>query len=74
MFQAKLPHKFQLAIPKAFLEDLHLEAVQQFTLVARGSVIELILLRTVKMQEACYRLVRMRTLQDIGDRLDREFS
>jgi AbrB family looped-hinge helix DNA binding protein len=57
MFQAKLSSKFQLAIPKALCEDLHLQAGQQFTLVARGNVIELIPLRTVKnargMLSAC---------------------
>ncbi|MCI5141025.1 MAG: AbrB/MazE/SpoVT family DNA-binding domain-containing protein [Candidatus Electrothrix sp. ATG1] len=42
MLQAKLSSKFQLSIPKAMRHDLDLQAGQQFTLVARGRIIELI--------------------------------
>ena len=42
MIQAKLSSKFQLSIPKALREELDLKAGQQFTLVARGSIIEMI--------------------------------
>lgn len=42
MLQAKLSSKFQLSIPKVMREELDLQAGQQFTLVARGSIIELI--------------------------------
>jgi len=42
MMQAKLSSKFQLSIPKAIRENLHLQAGQQFTLVERGHIIELI--------------------------------
>ena len=42
MIQAKLSSKFQLSIPKAIRENLQLEAGQQFTLVERGHIIELI--------------------------------
>ncbi len=48
MYQAKLSSKFQLSIPKALREDLNLHAGQQFTLVARGNVIELIPTRSIK--------------------------
>ena len=48
MLQAKLSSKFQLSIPKAIREDLNLQAGQQFTLVARGNIIELIPLRTIE--------------------------
>ncbi len=48
MIQAKLSSKFQLSIPKAIREDLHLQAGQQFTLVARGNIIELIPLRLIE--------------------------
>ena len=48
MFRAKLSSKFQLSIPKALREDLHLQAGQQFTLVARGNIIELIPSRSIK--------------------------
>ena len=42
MLQAKLSSKFQLSIPKAMRHDLGLQAGKQFTLVARGRIIELI--------------------------------
>ncbi len=42
MIQAKLSSKFQLSIPKAIRENLDLKAGQQFTLVERGHIIELI--------------------------------
>ena len=48
MFRAKLSSKFQLSIPKALREDLHLQAGQQFTLVARGNIIELIPSHSIK--------------------------
>jgi AbrB family looped-hinge helix DNA binding protein len=48
MLQAKLSSKFQLSIPKTMREDLHLQAGQQFTLVARGNIIELIPLQAIK--------------------------
>ena len=48
MYQAKLSSKFQLSIPKALREALNLHAGQQFTLVARGHVIELIPTRSIK--------------------------
>jgi len=47
MLQAKLSSKFQLSIPKAMREELNLYAGQRFTLVARGSIIELIPSRPV---------------------------
>lgn len=46
--QAKLSSKYQLSIPKAIRDDLHLNAGQQFTLITRGNIIELIPLRTIK--------------------------
>ncbi|MCK4708904.1 MAG: AbrB/MazE/SpoVT family DNA-binding domain-containing protein [Gammaproteobacteria bacterium] len=48
MMQAKLSSKYQLSIPKAIRDDLHLSAGQQFTLITRGNIIELIPLRTIK--------------------------
>jgi len=48
MLQAKLSSKFQLSIPKTLREDLRLEAGQQFTLVARGNIIELIPAQSIK--------------------------
>jgi len=42
MMQAKLSSKFQLSIPKSVRENLQLQAGQQFILLERGHIIELI--------------------------------
>ncbi|MDO9423093.1 MAG: AbrB/MazE/SpoVT family DNA-binding domain-containing protein [Methylobacter sp.] len=42
MISAKLSSKFQLAIPKAIRDQLDLKAGQQFTLIAKGDIIELV--------------------------------
>ena len=47
MQQAKLSSKFQLSIPKSIRDDMRLQAGQKFTVVARGSVIELIPVKTI---------------------------
>jgi len=47
MLQAKLSSKFQLSIPKVMREELDLQAGQQFTLIARGSIIEMIPTRPI---------------------------
>ena len=48
MLQAKLSSKFQLSIPKALRDDLKIEAGQRFALLARGRIIELIPVRSIK--------------------------
>ena len=48
MQQAKLSSKFQLSIPKSIRDDMRLHAGQKFIVVARGSVIELIPVKTIK--------------------------
>ncbi len=47
MISAKLSSKFQLAIPKAIRDQLDLKAGQQFTLIAKGNIIELVPLRSL---------------------------
>lgn len=42
MTSATLSSKFQIVIPKALREQLHLEAGQQFVFVAKGNVINLV--------------------------------
>ena len=42
MLEVKLSNKFQLIIPKAVRENMALEPGQQFVLVERGHIIELI--------------------------------
>ena len=48
MLQAKLSSKFQLSIPKPIRDNMQLHAGQQFTVVARGDIIELIPVRDIK--------------------------
>ncbi len=47
MISAKLSSKFQLAIPKAIRDQLELKAGQQFTLIAKGDIIELVPVRSL---------------------------
>jgi AbrB family looped-hinge helix DNA binding protein len=74
MFQAKLSSQFQLSIPKALCEDLNLQAGQQFTLVARGSVIELIPSRTIKNARGMLSACEYEGSSAYRDRQERGFS
>jgi AbrB family looped-hinge helix DNA binding protein len=47
VISAKLSSKFQLAIPKALRDQLDLKAGQQFTLIAKGNIIELVPVRSL---------------------------
>ncbi len=67
--QAKLSSKFQLSIPKAIRENLQLQAGQQFTIVERGHIIELI--PTISLQKARGSL-EMSGYSDSSDYRDRE--
>ena len=73
MIQAKLSSKYQLSIPKTIREDLHLRAGQQFTLVTRGNIIELIPVRTI--QQARGMLSSRETVDsaEYRDRKDRKY-
>lgn len=42
MLSATLSSKFQLSIPKAVREELHLQAGQKFAVVTKGDVISLV--------------------------------
>ena len=68
MSVATLSSKFQLGIPKAVREELGLSAGQQFTIIAKGSVIELVPVRGA--DEMRGRLKGM-VSGDIRDRRDR---
>jgi len=48
MLKAKLSSKFQLSTPKSIRDELQIQAGQQFTVVARGNIIEIIPLRSIK--------------------------
>lgn len=71
MLQAKLSPKFQLSIPKSMREDLHLQAGQQFTLIARGHIIELIPSRSVKEARGMLSSCNYQNPEEYRDRKDR---
>ncbi len=69
MLQATLSSKFQLSIPKTIREDLHLQAGQQFTLVSRGNIIELIPFRSIEESRG---MLSSSSYQDSSDYRDRQ--
>ena len=70
MQQAKLSSKFQLSIPKSIRDDMRLHAGQKFAVVARGSVIELIPVKTIKDSRGRLPMTRYDS-SDYRDRKDR---
>ncbi len=71
MIQAKLSSKFQLSIPKAIREDLHLLAGQKFTLLARGNIIELIPMRSINEARGMLSSCEAENSTDYRDRQER---
>jgi AbrB family looped-hinge helix DNA binding protein len=71
MLQAKLSSKFQLSIPKAIRDDLHLQAGQQFTLLARGSIIELIPMRSINEARGMLSSCKVKDSSEYRDRQER---
>ncbi len=47
MISAKLSSKYQIAIPKAIRESMDIKSGQQFTLITRGSIIEMIPMQSI---------------------------
>lgn len=68
MLQATLSPKFQLSIPKSMRDDLHLKAGQQFVLVARGNIIELIPARSVQEARGMLSSCEYQNTQEYRDR------
>ncbi len=71
MLQAKLSSKFQLSIPKTMREEMSLEAGQQFTLVARGSIIELIPTQSMKDARGMLSPIKYKDSSEYRDRQER---
>ncbi len=71
MIQAKLSSKFQLSIPKAIRDDLDLQAGQQFTLLARGNIIELVPMRSVKDARGMLSSSEYKSSSEYRDRQER---
>jgi len=68
MYQATLSSKFQLAIPKAIREQMHLQPGHKLALIPRGAVLELVPVKNLK--EARGSLKGLST-SDYRDRSDR---
>jgi len=71
MLQATLSSKFQLSIPKSMRDDLHLQAGQQFILMARGNIIEFIPLRSVQEAIGMLSSCGYHNSEEYRDRQDR---
>ncbi|MBZ0095208.1 MAG: AbrB/MazE/SpoVT family DNA-binding domain-containing protein [Sulfuricella sp.] len=68
MISATLSSKFQIVIPKALREQLHLEAGQQFVFVAKGNVINLVPKQDLKQLRG---LLKGANPENVRDRQDR---
>lgn len=47
MISAKLSSKYQVSIPKAIRESLDLKSGQQFTIITRGPIIEMVPIQSI---------------------------
>lgn len=68
MQMVKLSSKYQLSIPKAVREQLHLQSGQKFSVITKGDVIELVPVRTI---ESVRGLLKQANPNDYRDRSDR---
>ena len=66
--RATLSSKYQLVIPKAVRDELDLVAGQQFTLVTKGQVIELVPLRSVASARGMLKGANPENYRDRKDR------
>ena len=73
MIKAKLSSKFQLSIPKAIRENQHLQAGQQFTLVERGHIIELIPMQSIQSARGMLSADGYSDSSEYRDRKERTF-
>lgn len=69
MISAKLSSKFQLAIPKTLREQLDLKAGQQFTLIAKGNIIELVPVRSLQTAKGSFAGCNPDNYRDHQDRI-----
>jgi AbrB family looped-hinge helix DNA binding protein len=68
----KLSSKFQLSIPKEVQQELALAAGQQFTIVTRGNIIELIPVRTMASARGLLADCKYSTSDDYRDKQNRQ--
>jgi AbrB family looped-hinge helix DNA binding protein len=69
MISATLSSKYQLAIPKAIREELGLQAGQKFAVIAKGDVIELVPLRSLKAARGMFKGADPSGYRDRKDRV-----
>ncbi len=72
MMQAKLSSKFQLSIPKAVRDNLQLEPGQQFVLLERGHIIELIPAQRLEDTRGLLSSLKDKAPMDYRDRGERQ--
>ena len=69
MISAKLSSKFQLAIPKAIRDQLDLKAGQQFTLIPKGNIIELVPVSSLAEARGSFKNCNPNDYRDHQDRI-----
>jgi AbrB family looped-hinge helix DNA binding protein len=69
MNSVKLSSKFQLTIPKAIRDELDLKAGQQFTLITKGNMIELVPVRSLKEARGSFKDCDPNHYRDHQDRI-----
>jgi len=73
MQQAKLSSKFQLSIPKVIREEMQLRAGQNFILIPRGNIIELIPMQPVEDARGMLSSIKYKGTEEYRDRKEREY-
>jgi len=69
MISAKLSSKFQLAIPKAIRDQLDLKAGQEFTLITKGNIIELVPVGSLIVARGSFKDCNPNDYRDHQDRI-----
>ena len=69
MISAKLSSKFQLAIPKVIRDQLDLKAGQQFTLITKGNIIELVPVGSLTAARGSFKDCNPNDYRDHQDRI-----
>ena len=69
MTSVTLSSKYQIALPKALRTELGLEAGQEFAVIAKGSVIELVPVRTMDSARGMLRGANPSEYRDRSDRV-----
>lgn len=68
MVSTTLSSKFQLSIPKAVREQLHLRAGQKFSVIVKGGVIELVPMRSIESARGALKNANPENYRDRSDR------